>query len=171
MAEKGLISTRRSKVQNLSSGEDTTVANIVRLASCLKTESRVRMMLALRRGASRPLDVVKQSGENPSTLYRIVDEMIEAGVVVRTEPSQGEVHWVLTALGTKLLGSFEGVISPEESRPKAVSRHPLWVHLVMPAIVVVVSGAQAARLSQPGYIAGGLIIALLAYLATRRLLK
>jgi DNA-binding HxlR family transcriptional regulator len=155
----------------LSSGEDATISNVVKLAGCLKTESRVRMLLALRRGASRPLDVVKESGENPSTLYRIVDEMIDAGVVERTEPAQGEVHWRLTALGTRLLGSIEGVVSPLDVRAVPVAGRPWWIHLVIPTAVIIVSGAQAARLAQPGYIIGGLIIAFASYFATRRLLK
>jgi DNA-binding IclR family transcriptional regulator len=154
----------------LSSGETETIGTIVRLAGCLKTESRVRMLFALRQGASRPLDVVKQSGENPSTLYRIVDEMIEAGVVERTEPAQGEVHWRLTGLGVRLLASFEGAAFPTAPASSRRGR-PLWVHLVIPSVVVIVSGAQSARLSQPGYIVGGAIVAVAAYLVTKKLVK
>jgi len=155
----------------LASQDDEVVATIVKLAGCIKTESRVRMLMALRRGASRPLDVVKRSGENPSTLYRIVDEMIDAGVVSRTEPAQGEVHWSLTPLGLRLLESVEGAALPETAARVPQAKRPAWVHLVVPAAIVILSGAQAARLSEAGYIVGGVLLAAACYLVTRRLLK
>lgn len=58
------------------------MATTVRLAGGLKTESKVRLLMVRRGAASRPLDVMKQSEENPSKLYRIIDEMIEAADVV-----------------------------------------------------------------------------------------
>jgi DNA-binding MarR family transcriptional regulator len=155
----------------LNSGEGERVAAMVRLASCMKTESRVKMLLALKSGASRPLDVVKRSGENPSTLYRIVDEMIDAGVVERTEPAQGEVHWRLTEQGARLLGSIESLAFPGPAPAKIPAKKPSWIYLVVPAIVILISGVQAARQSEAGYIVGGLVLALASYLVTRWLLK
>jgi DNA-binding MarR family transcriptional regulator len=155
----------------LSSDEEGKVAMMVRLAGCLKTESRVRMLMALRKGASRPLDVVKQSGENPSTLYRVVDEMMEAGVVERTEPAQGEVHWRLTDLGVRLLASVEEAAFPGATPPKVVKGRPWWIHFVVPVTVIAFSGVRAVQLSEMGYVAGGVILAFAAYFITRRLLK
>jgi DNA-binding HxlR family transcriptional regulator len=154
----------------MSEAEGGRVAEIVRLANCLKTESRVRMLLTLRQGASRPLDVIKQSGENPSTLYRVVDEMIEAGIVERSEPTQGEVHWRLTETGIRLLSSMEGVVSPGAAPAKVTRRLPWWAHMVVPAFVLLLSGAQAIREGMPGWILGGMILAVVAYMLTRRLL-
>ena len=144
---------------------------LVKLAGCLKTESRVRMLMALRKGASRPLDVVKQSGENPSTLYRVVDEMIEAGVVERTEPAQGEVHWRLTDLGVRLMASIEEAAFPGATTPRSVKGRPGWIHFIVPVIVIAVSGVRAVQSSEAGYVAGGVILAVAAYLITKRVLK
>jgi DNA-binding HxlR family transcriptional regulator len=155
----------------LSSDEEAKVAMLVKLAGCLKTESRVRMLMALRKGASRPLDVVKQSGENPSTLYRVVDEMIEAGVVERTEPVQGEVHWRLTDLGVRLVSSVEGAAFPGPTTPRPVKERPWWIHFVVPVIVIAVSGVRAVQSSEAGYVAGGVIFAVAAYFITKRVLK
>lgn len=58
------------------------MTTIVCLAGGLKTESRVKLLMVRRGGASRPLDVMKQSEANPSTRYRIIGEMIEAADVV-----------------------------------------------------------------------------------------
>lgn len=155
----------------MSSDEEGKVAMMVKLAGCLKTESRVRMLMALQKGASRPLDVVKQSGENPSTLYRVVDEMIEAGVVERTEPAQGEVHWRLTGLGVRLLATMEEAAFPGATPPKVVTERPWWIHFVAPVIIIAFSGVRAVQSSEVGYVAGGVILALAAYLITRRMLK
>ncbi len=155
----------------MAANEGEGSAEIVRLANCLKTESRVKMLLALKRGASRPLDVVKVSGENPSTLYRVVDEMIEAGVVERTEPAQGEVHWRLTPLGARLLASMEEVAAPGRATAPASSKGPAWIHFVVPVVVLVLSGVQSLREAMPSWILGGVLVAVASYLFTKRLVK
>ena len=155
----------------MSKNADEKVTTIARLSSCLKTESRVRMVLAMKGGASRPLDVVRQSGENPSTLYRIVDEMIEAGVVLRTEPVQGEVHWRLTTLGSRLISSMEEAALPGASSSVAAAKTPWWIHFIIPMAVILLSGVRAAQLHEWSYVLGGVILAGGSYYVTKRLLK
>lgn len=155
----------------MSGDDDAKVKAVVRLANCVKTESRVRMLLTIRRGATRPLDVIKQSGENPSTLYRVVDEMIETGVVERSEPSQGEVHWRLTDLGERLLASVEQVASSERSPSEPIRTRPPWVHMVLPLLLLVLAGVRGTQEGQLGWIAGGALLAIASYMFTARYVK
>jgi DNA-binding HxlR family transcriptional regulator len=150
--------------------EDARVQAVVKLANCLKTESRVKMLWAMKKGATRPMDVIRKSGENPSTIYRIVDEMIEAGVVERRELGPGQVAWNLTDLGRAALDAMERVTTMEPLGAREDRERPRWIHFVLPSFFLILSGMRGLQDAQAGWFMGGAILATASYLVTTKFL-
>jgi DNA-binding HxlR family transcriptional regulator len=138
---------------------------IATISGSLRTEARVRMLLALREGPKRPSQILKLSKESPSTIYRAIDQFILAKVV-KKEGDGDKVVWSLTSLGVELVDSMQHLVDgkPMEPRRGAEGRRIRYAKVIVPSGIFAFAAVRAVLSSQPTWILGGLILALLALL-------
>ncbi|MDG6933133.1 MAG: winged helix-turn-helix transcriptional regulator [Nitrososphaerota archaeon] len=153
-----------------SDTKDQTAKAIAAISNSIKTETRARMLLALKKSPMRPKDVLRLSTESPSTIYRAVDQLIEAGVISR-EGGGDQVVWSLTPLGTRLVDSMVNVVSgPGISTSEAVSsrkRYQKYIEALAPAALFAFAAVRGVFSHQVGWVIGGALLALILYVMLR----
>ena len=153
-------------------GYDRAAKAIAELSSTMKTESRARILLTLREGPKRPTEMIRLCSEAPTTVYRAIDQLMMAGVVLR-EDAGDKVLWRLSPLGERAVDSILGVVEGKDGAGKkprdtgAPYGGKAWYAL--PAGILVFAVVRAELAGQPLWVAGGAVLAALAYAAIRRL--
>lgn len=157
-----------------SDTKDETAKAIAAISNSIKTETRARMLLALKKSPMRPKDVLRLSTESPSTIYRAVDQLIEAGVILR-EGGGDKVVWSLTPLGTRLVDSMVSIVSgPDNSTFEAVSSrksYEKYVEVLAPATLFAFAAIRGVFSHQVGWVIGGGLLALILYAILRYIFR
>jgi DNA-binding transcriptional ArsR family regulator len=133
---------------------------------------RARFVLELRSGSYRPSKLSHRLDAPVSNLYRIFNELRDAKLVESYE-SEGVVYWRLTDFGKKWIEANVEVLSEKatfsESKRKALpgGRRRL-ISTLLSLAVLSLAVVRGIMLSQPAYIAGGLILALLIFIVLEK---
>jgi len=128
---------------------------------------RARFMIELRAGPLRPSKLSQKLEAPISNLYRIFNELKEAKLVESYE-HEGMVYWKLTDLGERWLDANIGALSQKallkghEQETLSVRRRH-YISATISLAILLLAVIRGLMLSQPTYIAGGLILSLLIF--------
>lgn len=149
--------------------EDKNISNIFEVVG---GRLRTNFVLALRGGPLRPTQLSQKLDAPISNLYRIFNDLKQAGIVESFE-KDGLVYWALTEFGERWINAnieaITGSSTLEEGRLKETFWRRHKIPLTISLSILLFSGIRAIIASEPTWFLGGMILSIIVYLIIEKI--
>jgi len=143
--------------------------DISRIFEAVGGRLRTNFVLALREGPLRPSQLSQKLDAPISNLYRVFNELKNAGLVESFERN-GLVYWRLTEFGERWINANIETIKGSGERKMEASywrRHRISLALSLP--ILLFSAIRAALSSEPTWVVGGIILSTIVYIVVEKI--